>query len=359
MDNSEQVTESLYFHSSSEYFGYRLGQNSGFQGTQVAPYEWSISGNQGTLITTLSGGTGTYGLVFETEESGQTNYSFSAGGSTTGTFTLNDASSVNVPSSLVGKTLTETFYDESSSENFTLTMYFQSDTQLLEIQEGELSGLYNVFDPSYTFSVTGNIATLNTTMGTDTATYTLLFTSETAGYSDYSNSYSDILSSGSFTLSDSTGGFSPIDLVNDQMIIDGTTYSFKANNICAIGSGTGSTDSTYRLIKTGENTAVLSIPADDSAGADSVFGTADDVIATKYKITFSSSASGTVSGEGTGNFSYYPEGTSAPSTKGWMWFDSYPWVYSSIEQDWIYFYPTSSTLMVYSSKDQAWREMVK
>ena len=46
LDNSEQVTESLYFHSSSEYFGYRLGQNSGFQGTQVAPYEWSVSGNQ-------------------------------------------------------------------------------------------------------------------------------------------------------------------------------------------------------------------------------------------------------------------------------------------------------------------------
>ena len=103
LDNSEQVTESLYFHSSSEYFGYRLGQNSGFQGTQVAPYEWSVSGNQGTLTTTLDGGTGTYSLVFETEESGQTNYSFSAGGSTTGTFTLGNATPITVPSSLVGK----------------------------------------------------------------------------------------------------------------------------------------------------------------------------------------------------------------------------------------------------------------
>ena len=50
---------------------------------------------------------------------------------------------------------------------------------------------------------------------------------------------------------------------------------------------------------------------------------------------------------------------SIPLPKGWIWFDSYPWVYSYIEQDWLYFYPTSSTLMVYSSKDQAWREMVK
>ena len=50
---------------------------------------------------------------------------------------------------------------------------------------------------------------------------------------------------------------------------------------------------------------------------------------------------------------------SIPLPKGWIWFDSYPWVYSYIEQDWLYFYPTSSTLMVYSSKDQAWREMVE
>ena len=286
-----------------------MGQNSGFQGTQVAPYEWSVSGNQGTLTTTLSGGTGTYGLIFETEKSGQTNYSFSAGGSTTGTFTLGNATLITVPNSLVGKILTETFYDENSSENFTQIMYFESDTKLLEIQEGAVSGLYDIYDPSYTFSVTGNIATLKTTMGTDTATYTLLFTSENSGYSDYSNSYSDIGNSGSFTLSDSTGGFSPSDLVNDQMIIDGVTYAFKANNVCTIRSSTGSSDSTYRLIKTGQNTAVLSIPVAHSGGS----------VAPKIlKLTFSSIASGTISGGGTGNFSYYPEGTSAPSTKGWM-----------------------------------------
>ena len=36
-------TSNDYFHSSSEYFGYRLGQNSAFQGTQVAPYEWYLT----------------------------------------------------------------------------------------------------------------------------------------------------------------------------------------------------------------------------------------------------------------------------------------------------------------------------
>jgi hypothetical protein len=45
--------------------------------------------------------------------------------------------------------------------------------------------------------------------------------------------------------------------------------------------------------------------------------------------------------------------------KGWMWFDEYPWVYSNVEAGWLYFKPTGSKLMVYSIKDQAWREMTE
>ena len=46
-----------------------------------------------------------------------------------------------------------------------------------------------------------------------------------------------------------------------------------------------------------------------------------------------------------------------PLNKGWMWFDHYPWVYSHIESGWLYFKPTGSRQMVYSVKDQVWREM--
>jgi hypothetical protein len=45
--------------------------------------------------------------------------------------------------------------------------------------------------------------------------------------------------------------------------------------------------------------------------------------------------------------------------KGWMWFDEYPWVYSNVEAGWLYFKPTGSKLMIYSIKDQAWREMTE
>ena len=46
-----------------------------------------------------------------------------------------------------------------------------------------------------------------------------------------------------------------------------------------------------------------------------------------------------------------------PVSKGWMWFDHYPWVYSHVEGGWLYFHASSSKLMVYSVIDETWREM--
>ncbi|HBJ60764.1 MAG TPA: hypothetical protein DDY76_03425 [Opitutae bacterium] len=48
---------------------------------------------------------------------------------------------------------------------------------------------------------------------------------------------------------------------------------------------------------------------------------------------------------------------SIPQPKGWMWFDSYPWVYSNEENSWIYLMPYDSKLMYYSVKRNAWLEM--
>ena len=70
-----------------------------------------------------------------------------------------------------------------STRNFTQFMYFESDTKLLEIQEREVSGLYNIYNPSHIFGF-WKLGSLITSTGTDTAVYTLLFTSETGGYSD-------------------------------------------------------------------------------------------------------------------------------------------------------------------------------
>ena len=64
------------------------------------------------------------------------------------------------------------------------------------------------------------------------------------------------------------------------------------------------------------------------------------------------------SGSGTFTIEEYTP-AELPSTKGWMWFDHYPWVYSHVEGDWLYFHASGSKLMVYSHKDQVWREMTE
>ena len=45
------------------------------------------------------------------------------------------------------------------------------------------------------------------------------------------------------------------------------------------------------------------------------------------------------------------------TSKGWMWFGQFPWVYSDEEKNWTFFYVTGSSLMVYSVKNGSWREI--
>jgi hypothetical protein len=45
------------------------------------------------------------------------------------------------------------------------------------------------------------------------------------------------------------------------------------------------------------------------------------------------------------------------TSKGWMWFNQYPWVYSEEEGNWTFYHVSGSHLLVYSMRDQAWRKM--
>ena len=239
------------------------------------------------------------------------------------------------PSSLAGMIYqgssndTYQFIDESNAIFYHQESNFQS---------SEVSGI------TYTWSPNGSSGTLTTSLDETT---TLSFTSASEGTFQWQENGGSS-SSGSFTLSEASAGYAPSILAGDSMIAGTTTYVFKENGVVTIRSNTGSQDSTYGFVKSENNEIVFSIPAHGNS-----------VSSTLYKMTFSSTGAGTLSEGGSGSFQYFIDGSNQPSSKGWMWFDSYPWVYSSIEQDWIYFYPTSSTLMVYSSKDQAWREMVE
>ena len=222
------------------------------------------------------------------------------------------------------------FIDESNA-----IFYHQKST----FQSSEVSNI------TYTWSPDGNSATLTTSLDETT---TLSFTSASEGTFSWHEQESGETSNGTFTLAEATTGYAPLSLSGDSMITGTTTYIFKDNGVVTIRSDTGSQDTTYGFVKSGNNEIVFNIPAH-----------ADGVTSTLYKMTFSSTSEGSLSEGGSGSFQYFIDGSNQPSTKGWMWFDEYPWVYSHVEGGWLYFNPSGSKLMVFSAKDQAWREMTK
>jgi hypothetical protein len=240
------------------------------------------------------------------------------------------------PSSLVGKIYkgsmndTYQFIDESNAIFYHKKYNFQS---------SEVSSI------TYTWSPNGNSGTLTTSLNETT---TLSFTSAVEGSFSWNEQESGETSSGTFTLEEATTGNAPSSLVGDSMIAGTKTYIFKENGVVTIRTTTGSQDTTYGFVKSANNEIVFNIPAH-----------ADGVTSTIYKMTFTSTGEGTLSEGGSGSFQYFIDGSNQPSTKGWMWFDEYPWVYSNVEAGWLYFKPTGSKLMVYSIKDQAWREMTE
>ena len=239
------------------------------------------------------------------------------------------------PSSLVGMIYkgsmndTYQFVDESNAIFYHQESNFQS---------SEVSNI------TYTWNPDGNSGSLTTSLDETT---TLSFSSASKGTYQWQEDGGST-STGSFTLDDVSAGYAPLSLVGDSMIAGTNTYIFKENGIVTIRSTTGSQDSTYGFVKSGNDEIVFNIPAHS-----------EDTNSTLYKMTFSSTDSGSLSEGASGSFQYFVDGSNQPPTKGWMWFDEYPWVYSDVEGGWLYFNPTGSKLMVYSAKDEAWREMTK
>ena len=240
------------------------------------------------------------------------------------------------PSSLVGKIYKGSMNDTYQFIDGSNAIFYHKDNNF---QSSEVSNI------TYTWNPNGNSGTLTTSLDETTS---LSFTSAVEGSFSWNEQESGETSSGTFTLEEATTGNAPSSLVGDSMIVGTTTYIFKENGVVTIRTTTGSEETTYGFVKSGNNEIVFKIPAH-----------ADGVTSTIYKMTFSSTGEGTLSEGGSGSFQYFIDGNNQPSSKGWMWFDEYPWVYSNVEAGWLYFKPTGSKLMVYSIEDQAWREMTE
>ena len=240
------------------------------------------------------------------------------------------------PSSLVGMIYKGSMNDTYQFIDGSNAIFFHKENNF---QSSEVSNI------TYTWIPNGNSGTLTNSLNETT---TLSFTSTAEGSFSWNEQESGDTSSGTFTLEEATTGNAPSSLAGDSMIVGTTTYIFKENGVVTIRTTTGSQDTTYGFVKSGNNEIVFNIPAH-----------ADGVTSTIYKMTFSSTGEGTMSEGGSGSFQYFIDGSNQPSSKGWMWFDEYPWVYSHVEGGWLYFNPSGSKLRVYSAKDDAWREMTE
>jgi hypothetical protein len=238
------------------------------------------------------------------------------------------------PSSLVGKIYQGSDNDHYQFLDSSKAIFYHEENNF---QDSEISEI------TYSWTGSGNTGTLTTSLDETT---TLTFSSETEGSSVRQEDGSNNTSSGTFSLSESSDGNASDELSGDTMIFETSTYIFKDNGVVTIRTTTGSEESTYSYVKSNSDTGTLSIPAQT-----------DNASSTIYRMSFTSSASGSLSEGGSGSFAYFIDGSNQPPTKGWMWFDNYPWVYSEIEQGWMYLYPSGSNLMAFSVKDQVWREM--
>ena len=239
------------------------------------------------------------------------------------------------PSSLVGMIYKGSMNDTYQFIDETNAIFYHQESNF---QSSEVSNI------TYTWNSNGDDGTLTTSLDETT---TLSFSSASEGTFQWQEDVGST-SSGSFTLDDASAGYAPLSLAGDSMIAGTTTYIFKENGIVTIRSATSSQDSTYGFVKSGNDEIVFNIPAHS-----------EDTNSTFYKMTFSSTDSGSLSEGASGSFQYFIDGDNLPPTKGWMWFDKYPWVYSNIEGGWLYFNPSGSKLMVYSFKDKAWRNMTE
>ena len=237
------------------------------------------------------------------------------------------------PSSLAGKIYQGSMNDIYQFIDESNAIFYHQESNF---QNSEVSNI------TYTWSASGNSGTLTTSLDETT---TLSFTSETEGTFQWQENGGPS-NTGSFTLADASAGYAPDSLTGDSIIAGSTTYIFKDNGAVTLKSASGSEESTYGYIKSGDNEGVLTIPAYD-----------DGENRTVLKLTYSSTATGTLSEGGSGSFNYYADGQDMPASKGWMWFDHYPWVYSHEEGGWLYFHASGSKLMVYSVADETWREM--
>jgi len=223
----------------------------------------------------------------------------------TGSLTLQILTENYWPSSLAGwsyqgSSMNETYHfiDEDHA-----VFYDASDSNF---SNRELSNI------TYTWEQIGpRIGKLSTSLDEETL---LFFESNTSGFFDWEEIGSDDGNSGQFELYYYQTGVAFESLVGSSISIGDITYVFTSMNAVTVHDPSGTSSQEYTYLRENENEALLSVGS------------------YLYKLDFYNHQYGRIIEGGSGYFSIHQNW----ATKGWVYYDDLPWIYSNNQGEWMY-----------------------
>jgi hypothetical protein len=199
-----------------------------------------------------------------------------------------------------GTSMNDTFYfvDEGHA-----VFYDASDSNF---SNRELSNI------TYTWEQIGpRIGKLTTSLDEETL---LFFESNTSGFFDWEEIGSDAGSSGQFDLFYYPLGKAFESLVGSSISIGDTTYVFTSTNAVTMHSPSGTSSQEYAYLRENEDEGLLSLGS------------------SLYKLDFYNHQYGRIIEGGSGYFSIHQNW----ATKGWVYYNELPWIYSNNKGEWLY-----------------------
>lgn len=289
-----------YFTSKDAYY---IDSAGGTNKLWAIPYTYEKnSSNEASLVLSRDSGDVQHLITFTSAVNASSQWSDS---SANGSATLTIKQETHAPDSLVGWTYktslmndTLKFIDDSNA-----VFYDESDSNF---SNRELSNI------TYTWTKTGpGMGKLTTSLDEETL---LFFESNTSGFFDWEETGSEDEISGRFNLYYYPAGKAFESLVGSSITIGDTTYVFTSSNAVTVLSPSGTSSQEYAYLRENEDEVLL------SAGS------------YLYKLDFYNHQYGRIIEGGSGYFSIHQNW----ATKGWVYYDDLPWIYSNNQGEWMY-----------------------
>jgi hypothetical protein len=268
------------------------------------PYSYVATSTTATLTLARETGDVIHQITFFSPTTADSNWT-DLESNETGSATLQILTEDYWPSTLAGwsyqgTSMNDTFYfvDEGHA-----VFYDASDSNF---SNRELSNI------TYTWEQIGpRIGKLTTSLYEETL---LFFESNTSGFFDWEEIGSDDGSSGKFDLFYYPSGKAFESLVGSSITIGDTTYVFTSTNAVTVHSPSGTSSLEYAYLRENEDEALLSVGS------------------SLYKLDFYNHQYGRIIEGGSGYFSIHQNW----ATKGWVYYDELPWIYSNNQGEWMY-----------------------